>query len=254
MSRGEFIMRIFCFSGSGNSYWVAKEISAYFSKQPELITSFKDKSTIEIADSQVGIIAPVYLNDIPKVVKEFILKLSFTDNNAYVFTVLTSSSGKNKSGFKNVNIALAQHNAKLALAYDISMPSSFRERADITSVLDAVPQKVADITKAIAGKQDNYISHGSIVLPKSFTKLSVMYRPLTRMTVSEKCDGCGLCCKLCPTSNIEIQNAKAVRGKNCIACTACVNWCPQHAISNRMLKGHYHHPEISATDLLPVKK
>ena len=247
-------MKIFCFSGSGNSYWVAKEISANFSKQPELITSFKDKSTIEIDDSQVGIIAPVYLNDIPKVVKDFILKLSFTNNNAYVFTVLTSSSGKNKSGFKNVNIALAQHNAKLALAYDISMPSCFQERADMVSVLNAVPNRISEITKAIEEKRENYNPNGSTALPKKFTKLSLMYRPLSRMTVTEKCDSCGLCCKLCPTSNIQIQDGKAVRGKNCIACAACANWCPRYAISSRMLKGQYRHPEVSANDLLPIQK
>jgi len=63
-----------------------------------------------------------------------------------------------------------------------------------------------------------------------------------------------LCCKLCPTNNIIIQNGKAVRGKNCIACTACANWCPQHAINSRMLKGHYHHPEVSATDLVSIQK
>ena len=243
-------MRIFCFSGSGNSYSVAAKIGEHFSVKPEHITSFKDKSKIEIADSQIGIIAPVYLNDIPKVVKEFILKLSFAEANTYVFTVLTSSSGKNKKGFKNINLALAQHNVKLALAYDISMPSSFQERADMDSVLSAVPEKIAVIVKAIKDKRENYTPHNSTTLPKNFTKLSVMYKPLSRMTITEKCGGCGLCCKLCPTNNIKVQNGKAIRGKNCIACTACANWCPQHAINSRMLKGQYHHPDISVTDLL----
>ena len=242
-------MRIFCFSGTGNSYSIATKIGAHFSAKPELITSFNE-STIEVADSQIGIIAPVYLNDIPKVVKEFILKLSFTDSSTYVFAVLTSSSGKNKSGFKNIHLALAQHNARLALAYDISMPSSFQERADMDFVLSTVPEKIVEITKAIEDQRKNYAPHGSTMLPKNFTKLSVMYRPLSRMTVTDKCVGCGLCCKLCPTNNIEIQNGKAVHGKKCIACTACANWCPQHAINNRMLKGRYHHPEVSATDLL----
>lgn len=243
-------MRIFCFSGSGNSYSVATQVGSRILIKPELITHFKDKSIVEIEDSQIGIIAPVYLNDIPKVVKEFILKLSFADANTYVFAVLTSSSGKNKNGFKNINLALAQRNAKLALAYDISMPSSFQERVDIDSVLKAVLKKVAEISKAIEGKFENYTPHGSIMLPKNFTKLSFMNRPLSRMTVTEKCIGCGLCCKLCPTNNLEMQNGKAVRGKNCIACTACANWCPQYAIKSRMLKGHYHHPDVSATDLL----
>ena len=247
-------MRVFSFSGTGNSYSVALGIGKHFSIKPELITNFKDERTIEVSDSQIGIIAPVYLNDIPKVVKEFILKLSFVDTNAYVFAVLTSSSGKNKNGFRNINLALRQHNVRLALAYDISMPSSFQERADMASILSIVPEKVVEIAKAISDKRENYAPHGSVRLPKNFTKLSVMYRPLSRMTVTEKCEGCGLCCKLCPTHNIEIINRKAVRGKNCIACTACANWCPQRAIESRMLKGQYHHPEVSITDLLPDQK
>ena len=247
-------MRIFCFSGTGNTFSIAKTISKHFSVEAELITNFKDKNIIEITDSEIGIFAPVYLNDIPKNVKDFILKFSFINNNAYVFTVLTSSSGKNKHGFKNVNISLAQHNAKLALAYDISMPSSFQKRDDMDSVLKAVPLKITKIIEAIEKKQENYTSDGSTVLPKNFTKLSVMHRPLSRMTITEKCRGCGLCCKLCPLSNISIQNGKAVRSKNCIACAACANWCPQHAINSRMLKGQYHHPEVSATDLLPIQK
>lgn len=112
-------MRIFCFSGTGNSYSVAMDIGAHFSVKPELMTGFGSQSAIEVGDSQIGIISPVYLNDIPQVVKEFVLKLSFTTPNAYTFSVLTSGSGKNRNGFDNINLALAQHNTKLALAYDI---------------------------------------------------------------------------------------------------------------------------------------
>jgi len=245
-------VKIFCFSGTGNSYSVASEIGAHFSVKPELITGFVSKGTIEVLDSQIGIIAPVYLNDIPKVVKEFILRFSFADTNKFVFVVLTSGSGRNKNGFKNTCIALAQHHVRLALAYDILMPSSFQDRADMESVLSAVPDKVAEITKAIEDKRENFTLHGSIELPKNFTKLSVMYRPLSRMQITEKCIGCGLCSSLCPTSNIEIGNERAVRGKNCIACTACANWCPHNAIKSRMLKGQYRHPEVNATDLLKL--
>ena len=215
---------------------------------------FKDINTININDSQIGIIAPVYLNDIPVVVKEFILKLSFTDDNTYAFAVLTSGSGKNKNGFKNINIALTQHNVKLTLAYDISMPSSFQKRTDMAPVFNEATQKVVEINEMIKNRSVNYTPHGSIRLPKNFTKLSLIYRLLSRMTVTEKCEGCGLCDKLCPTNNIQIKDNRAVRGKNCIACTACANWCPQYAIKNRMLKGQYHHPDISANDLLPIMK
>jgi ferredoxin len=250
--KGVLYMRIFCFSGTGNSYSIASGIGERFSVKPELITSFKGVNTIEAADTLIGIVAPIYLNDIPKMVKEFILKMSFINSNTYVFAVLTSSSGRNKNGFKNINLALAQHEAKLALAYDISMPSSFRERTDMDSLLNAVPEKIVEISKAIEDKRINYTSNSSTMLPKNFTKLSLMYRPLSRMSITENCVGCGLCCKLCPTDNFTVQNGKVVRGNNCIACTACANWCPHQAISSRMLKGQYHHPDVIANDLLSI--
>jgi Pyruvate/2-oxoacid:ferredoxin oxidoreductase delta subunit len=245
--------KIFCFSGTGNSYAVAKEIGGHFSVEPELMTHYKDINTIAVTASRVGIVAPVYLNDIPKPVKEFLLKLSFADAAPYVFAVLTSGSGENKSGFKNIDIALAQHGARLSLAYDVKMPSAFQARADMESVLSAVPDTVAEIAGAVENRRENYTPQGAAALPKDFTKLSFMYKPLTRLNVTAQCTGCGLCCKLCPISNIELRDNKAVRGKNCVACTACASWCPQHAIKNRMsrmLKGQYHHPAVSANDLL----
>ena len=247
-------MRIFCFSGTGNSYYIATKICAHFCVQPELITSYKDETTVEVEDSQIGIVAPVYLNDIPKVVKEFVLGLSIANPDAYVFAVLSSGSGKNKSGFKNIQLALAQREARLALAYDIAMPSSFRERAGMDDQLAAVPVKIEEIAKAIEAGSKNYTPYDQATLPKNFTKLSFMYRPLSRMSVTEKCTGCGLCKRLCPTDNITITDERAVRGKNCIACTACANWCPEQAISSRMLKGQYHHPDVFASDLLPNQK
>jgi len=243
---------IFCFSGTGNSYAIAKGIGRHFSVKPELMTRYKDIDPVEVTASRVGIVAPVYMNDIPKVVKEFLLRLSFS-NAPYVFAVLTSGSGENKNGFKNIDIALAQHHARLALAYDVKMPSAFQARADMESILSAVPGAAAEIAGAIESRHENYTPQGATALPKDFTKLSFLYKPLTRLTVTEKCNGCGLCCKLCPANNIELHDKKAVRGDNCIACTACANWCPQYAIKSRMsrmLKGQYHHPEVSANDLL----
>ena len=245
--------RIFFFSGTGNSYAIARELGRHFSVEPELVTHFKDMDSIEVAAPRIGIAAPVYLGDIPRPVKEFLLKLWFADPAPYVFAVLTSGSGENKNGFKNIHIALAQHGARLSLACDVKMPSAFQARADMEAVLGAAPEAVAEIAGAIERRQVNYAPQGAAALPEDFTKLSFLYRPLTRLRVTEQCTGCGLCCKLCPEDNIALRGGRAVRGKNCVACTACASWCPQHAIKSRMsrlLKGQYHHPGVSAGDLL----
>lgn len=47
----------------------------------------------------------------------------------------------------------------------------------------------------------------------------------------EKCTGCGVCERLCPTKNIRIQCGAAVSGNKCTMCYRCFSNCPQKAIT-----------------------
>ncbi len=50
-----------------------------------------------------------------------------------------------------------------------------------------------------------------------------------------KCTKCGICSKICPTTNINMENGEFPQfGKNCIACFYCELRCPQEAISSIM--------------------
>ena len=48
-----------------------------------------------------------------------------------------------------------------------------------------------------------------------------------------KCDGDGSCVDTCPQSVFKLEGGKAepVNMAECIACLACVEGCPQHAIT-----------------------
>lgn len=51
------------------------------------------------------------------------------------------------------------------------------------------------------------------------------------LKVGEKCIGCGICEKVCPSSSIKIENGKAFHiPGNCQTCLACAHACPQKAI------------------------
>ncbi len=48
---------------------------------------------------------------------------------------------------------------------------------------------------------------------------------------NEKCTGCGVCVDICGVNAIKIENNKAVVSEECVECCACVNQCPNEAIS-----------------------
>ena len=70
---------------------------------------------------------------------------------------------------------------------------------------------------------------------------------------NNKCTGCKVCEKICPVSNIEVNDSKPEWGSNCEQCMACIQWCPAKAIeySNKTInRVRYHNPEVKITDLI----
>jgi len=77
--------------------------------------------------------------------------------------------------------------------------------------------------------------------------------PLTdkSIIVDEKCNGCGICAKICPVDNIKIVNHKPEFQHRCEMCFACDEWCPTKSIRHWSRKEgvKYHHPEVNITDM-----
>jgi Fe-S-cluster-containing hydrogenase component 2 len=62
---------------------------------------------------------------------------------------------------------------------------------------------------------------------------------------------------VCPVNNIIIVDGKPHWQHRCQQCLACLHYCPEIAIQygdKTLKKGRYHHPEVSAKDLINQKK
>jgi MinD superfamily P-loop ATPase len=71
------------------------------------------------------------------------------------------------------------------------------------------------------------------------------------IVVDEKCNGCGICVKVCPVNNIKIIDKRPELQHRCEMCFACDEWCPSNAIHHwsRSEGTKYHHPEVKIADM-----
>jgi ferredoxin len=74
--------------------------------------------------------------------------------------------------------------------------------------------------------------------------------------VSEKCNGCGICEKVCSVGVIKMENGRPRFSSKCEHCQGCLSLCPKRAITFARLTSStpvYHHPGITVSDLIRSK-
>lgn len=288
--------KIFYFSGTGNSLALAREIAdqigakniinmAKFSEtgftanksinakssnskpsnakisNDEFSGRKDDLEELNINEEVIGFVFPVYFQNIPEIVKEFIKKLNFK-NNPYIFGIATCNGGPGFTLFRLDEI-LRSHKQKLSSGFAVTMPGNSVIILDLTSDpqvqkerLAISKTKVKEISKIIHEKSEAGIDGEDNIkyrLEGFFTRFisTKIYRAQKRFIATEKCTKCGTCQRICPHNNIKIgQNI--TWGNNCSLCLACYHWCPQNCVEignstkNRI---RYQHPLIKPKDM-----
>ncbi|MBN2379397.1 EFR1 family ferrodoxin [candidate division WOR-3 bacterium] len=70
--------------------------------------------------------------------------------------------------------------------------------------------------------------------------------------ITENCNSCGICAKVCPVANIEITDGGPGWLHHCENCYACFKWCPENAISGKIVEYaiRNHHPGVGVKDFI----
>ncbi|MBZ3936234.1 EFR1 family ferrodoxin [Methanimicrococcus blatticola] len=268
--------RIYYFSGTGNSLWVARKIQESL-PDTELIPITKDLPA-ELAAQEsdhsdndnsghsqkpetIGLVFPVYMFKPPRIVLEFIQKMPKSD---YIYAVATCGNAPGKT-LTTVKNSLLRTGNFLSAGYVVPLVSNFLvlPKTKTNAGVEKAFKKAEAKAQLIAQNAQKNTPHfdkempGIIAKPVSWLLFNPMYRRIPvldkRFSVNDKCNNCGTCRDVCPVRNVKLTATKPVFLHECEMCFSCINWCPQKAINWTPLtknKKRYHCKGITKKDIV----
>lgn len=253
---------IFYFSGTGNSKWVAEQLSKEQSEKlvfiPDAIKDGINKFVLE-KEEKIGFVFPVYSWGPPSIVLQFI-RILVLQNYHFHYLFFVCSCGD--------DIGLTQQVIAKALlfkgwmchsGFSVIMPNNYvlfpkfdvdTKEMEIKKLENAVPALV-EINRLITMRQHLFrCKEGSFPFIKTriinplFNRYQISPKPFN---VTDACVACKRCERACPIENIKLFELKPVWGINCTSCLACYHVCPQRAIQygkKTQNKRQYFNPNI----------
>lgn len=228
-------MKICYFTATGNSLYVARQIGdddAELLSIPHLMR----EGTPEVSDDAVGIVAPVYAGDMPKMVHRFLQQAHIT--TGYLFFVYTFGFSESVA---RPHAELAAREAGLELAYvnSIKMVDNYLPGFEMDDQKANVGEKkvdehIAQVRADIAARRRMTAKVGvkakaAIAAMRPMAKSIVKDSAAQGYIVTDACVRCGICAKVCPADNITVTDHVEF-GDHCEVCYACLQNCPHNAI------------------------
>ena len=231
---------ILCFSGTGNSRYIAKRIAdALQDEVVDLNAKIKaaDRSPVQTGRNII-VVTPTYAWRIPRVVSEWISGTELISAERIWFVMDCGSEIGNAAKY-NRRLAEQKRLRYMGTA-QILMPENYIAMFDAPEAEEAgkiVEKAEPDIDAAIA-----HIKTGqAFTVPRNNLYDRIMSGPVNPVFyqffvkaaafhANSACIGCGQCVKNCPMNSIKLENGKPSWGKECTHCMACICYCPTEAI------------------------
>jgi ferredoxin len=255
--------KIYYYSGTGNSLWVAGKLSQLFGNADVIHLNKAANTNGDEKAAITGIVFPVYIWGVPAPVLSFIDLFPQLLKSPYTFAVAVNA-GQVSNTLVQLKKAMQLKGLFLNSGFDIKMPSNyipwggpgpdekqqmlFKDALTKISLIADIIQKneTLDVEKGPLWQRILF----SAIYHLSFPQVPSMDK---KFHADEKCTACGICVKVCPAGNIHLDNKKPVWHHHCHQCFACLQWCPERAIEygkNTRKYERYHQPEIKLKDII----
>jgi ferredoxin len=217
----------------------------------------------EIPDEydRIGFCSPSYYSHVPPFVIKCLSGVKYRENQI-VFSVI-GCVGNRGLAVEDIRETVEASGKSVKYEFTVMYPGSFILSYNAFPMFyqklvlrqsDKKIIKIANILKAGGTK---------IQIGKSFLitkKLDEQVKPIIsnfgnegkKYKVSKNCIKCGRCVRVCPVSNIMMDESGVKFGDDCQQCMSCIQWCPKRAIDKDRIaekRNRYHHPAIKAEDI-----
>lgn len=255
--------RIYYFSGTGNSLHVARMLARGLGETEVVAIPQAIRQPPATPAERIGFVFPVYMWGMPLIVERFCRQLQ-ADSSTFCFGVVTCG-GSAGGTLAQLERTLACRGLTLALGAVVQMPGNYTPLYGAPSestqrkLFEKAELRLDSILEAIRAGRRGQVDRGSWF---SRTVMSgFVYRfgskhlaaGDVKFLADEKCNGCGVCAKVCPVGNIALQDGRPAWQHRCEQCMACLQWCPQEAIqfgTRTAGRRRYHHPDFHARDFM----
>ena len=259
---------IFYFSGCGNSKHVAETLAAGLTDQlvfiPEAARNNQYDYSLQDGE-RLGFVFPVYSWAPPKLVMDFVKKMSVqigpsTGSGTFTPYVYFACTCGDECGLteKIFREAVEQKGWQLSAGFSMKMPETYIGMPGFNlDTEEKAKQKIAEadatlkrnIPRLLAKEHFSEMIVGRFAWAKSrlinpsFNKYATDDK---KYLSTDKCIHCGKCVEACPLKNITLEEGRPQWNGNCTMCMACYHHCPVNAIQygkGTVGKGQYYYKD-----------
>lgn len=271
-------IELFYFSGTGNSYHIAKELSQRLSNVTLTpIVKLLDRKQVKTNADVVGFVFPTYFTSVPAPVRSFLKTLNLSSAH-YIFSI-TTRGGTFCVANMNINRMVKKKGKMLDAHFILDMimntPTGLKpgkgfenwddiiKKENIEAVETTIQSELDEISQIIKKRRPYPEKQGFHPIRLFLERLMYLFtrniKAEIKYITDETCTGCGLCEQVCLSKKVRLIDRKPIWDPSiqCYYCYACFNICPTQSIlvKNKYLKkdGRYIHPQVTVDDIAQQK-
>lgn len=232
------------FSGTGNTRHCIEKFVYELDADAACISIEHQTAIQAITQSDFIVLAyPIYFSNLPKIVRDFLEtnSSSFSGKKVFIIATMGLFSGDGSGCAARL---LKKYGAEIVGGLHIKMPDCIgdekllkKTREQNSTIVKQAEEKIKKAAQALKngttsqeGLSFLYHIAGLFGQRLWFYYKTKHYSSKLKIS-SEKCVGCGTCVKLCPMSNLSVENQIARHRNQCTMCYRCISNCPSQAIT-----------------------